>query len=76
MEDKFIELLLDVFEKEDGTIKPQDVFREYAEWDSLNHLSLIAMLDDDYDVQIEEDAFFKIETIQQLMDLVKNKTNS
>ncbi len=72
MKDKFLEVLKEVFEMEDQEINMEDKFREYDEWDSLTHLSLIAMLDDEYDLQIEEIEFKKIETVQDLF----NKVNS
>ena len=72
MKDKFLEVLKEVFEMEDQEINMEDTFRDYDEWDSLTHLSLIAMLDDEYDLQIEEIEFKKIETVQDLF----NKVNS
>ena len=72
MLERFVELLKEVFEMEDQEINMEDTFRDYDEWDSLTHLSLIAMLDDEYDLQIEETAFKKIKTVQDLF----NKVNS
>lgn len=72
MKDKFLEVLKEVFEIEDQEINMEDTFRDYDEWDSLTHLSLIAMLDDEYDLQIEDAEFKKIETVQELF----NKVNS
>ncbi len=73
MKDKFISNLQEVFESNDLTIDFQDQFRDYDDWDSLTHLSLIAMLDDEYEVQIEADEFAEIKTVQQLFDLVNLK---
>ena len=67
MIERFVELLKEVFEMEDQEITMEDTFR-----DSLTHLSLIAMLDDEYDLQIEETAFKKIETVQDLFNKVNN----
>ena len=72
MLERFVELLKEVFEMEDQEINMEDTFRDYDEWDSLTHLSLIAMLDDEYDLQIEETAFKNIKTVQDLF----NKVNS
>ena len=72
MIERFVELLKEVFELEDQEITMEDTFRDYDEWDSLTHLSLIAMLDDEYDLQIEETAFKKIETVQDLFNKVNN----
>lgn len=71
MEEKFIELLQEVFEMEDETVHFDDNFRDYDAWDSLTHLSLIAMLDDAYDVQIEDADFQKLITVADLFKIVQ-----
>ena len=70
MLERFVELLKEVFEMEDQEINMEDTFRDYDEWDSLTHLSLIAMLDDEYDLQIEDAEFKKIKTVQDLFNKV------
>lgn len=69
--DKFIDHLKEALEMEMHEIKPTDEFRNLEGWDSLSRLSLIAMLDDEYEIQIEEDEFEKLITVQDLMDAVK-----
>jgi acyl carrier protein len=71
METQFINKFKEVLEFEEKDVKLIDKFREYPEWDSLSRLSLIAMLDDQYDVQIEDTHFKTLETIQDLIDYVK-----
>jgi len=63
MKDKFIEQFKEVLEIEDREISLEDVFRDYDEWDSLVQLSLIAMLDEEFEVSIEEDDFEKLVTV-------------
>ena len=53
MEEKFIEELKDVFEVEDRELQLSDNFKDYPEWDSLIQLTLVAMLDENYEVAIE-----------------------
>ena len=67
MEEKFIELFKEALEMEDE-VKMEDEFREYDVWDSLTYLSVIAMMDDEYDVQIEEAEFKKLRTVQDLFN--------
>jgi acyl carrier protein len=71
METQFINKFKEVLEFEEKDVKLTDKFREYPEWDSLSRLSLIAMLDDQYDVQIEDTHFKTLETIQDLINYVK-----
>ena len=73
MEEKFIELIKDVLEIEDREINMNDNFWEYEEWSSLAYLSVIAMLDEEYDCQIEEADFRKLQTIGDLYNAVIKK---
>ena len=70
--EKFIELFAEALEREDE-IKMQDEFREYPEWSSITYLSVIAMMDEEYGVQIEEAEFKKLRTVQALFDACNNK---
>lgn len=70
--EKFIELFAEALEREDE-IKMEDEFRNYDEWSSIAYLSVIAMMDEEYDVQIEEAEFKKIRTVQALYDACINK---
>ena len=70
MEQKFIEDFQEALEREDP-VQLTDQFRDYDEWDSLSRLSLIAMLDDEYEVQIENDDFEKLQTVADLIEAVR-----
>ena len=63
--EQFIKLFGEALEREDE-IKMEDNFRDYEEWDSITYLTVIAMLDEEYGVQIEEAEFQKLRTIQDL----------
>ena len=73
MEQKFIENLKEVLEIEDYEISMEDEFRNYEEWDSLAYLSVIAMLDEEYELQIEEAEFKKIRTVKDLFTATANQ---
>ena len=66
METKFLEMISDVFEIEDRTLTMEDTFRDYEEWDSLARLSLIAEIDDVYNVIIEDEVFKNLLTLNDL----------
>ena len=72
MKEKFLELFKEVFEMEDDEVKFDDNFRDLETWDSITHLSLIAMLDDEYGMQIEEEELKKLITVEALFNKVKN----
>lgn len=65
--ENFIEKFAEAIEREDE-IKMEDEFRNYAEWSSIAYLSVIAMMDEEYDVQIEEADFKKLRTVQEVYD--------
>lgn len=70
MEERFIENLIEALEIEEHEVSLSDEFRNYEEWDSLNRLSLIAMLDDEYNLQIETEEFESLKTVEDLMNRI------
>ncbi|MBP3302234.1 MAG: acyl carrier protein [Opitutales bacterium] len=70
---KFIENFKDAVEIDDREIALTDKFREYPEWSSLAFLSVIAMIDDEYDVIIEGKDFKILETLQDIVDVIKRQ---
>ena len=70
----FIEQLKEVLEVEDRELNPNDEFRNYDEWDSLVYLSVIAFLDEEYDIQIEEAEFQKLNTVEDLYNTALKKS--
>lgn len=73
METKFIGLLKEILEIEDRDLNLSDEFRHYSEWDSLGYLELIAMMDEEFGVAIENEDFGKLITLQDLINEVKNR---
>ncbi len=57
-------------------IQAETEFRELDEWTSLTALSIIAMIDEEYDVQLKADEMRRAQTILELFDLVKSKLRS
>jgi acyl carrier protein len=76
MEAKFLEMISNVLEIEDKTIEMSDVFREYDEWDSLARLSLIAEIDDVYNIVIEDEVFKTLLTLSDLYNEINKRTQS
>jgi acyl carrier protein len=73
METKFIHKFKEVLEVEDKELLLTDKFRTYDEWNSLVFLSLIAMIDEEYDVIIEGKDFRKLETIADIIEAIKSQ---
>lgn len=54
-------------------IQAETVFKELEEWSSLIALSVIAMVDEEYDVTIKGDDIRNSVTVEDLFNAVKNK---
>lgn len=73
MEEKFIAMFKEALEIEERELQLTDTFRDYDEWDSLSYLSVIAMLDDEYGVEIETEDFSMLKTLGDLIGEVKKR---
>lgn len=69
--EKFNEKLLDIFEVE--SISDDNFIEDFDAWDSLTLLSLIAVVDSDYNLQINESTFDDIKTIGQLKKYIQER---
>ena len=71
---EFVEKFAEQFDETDASVfTPETKFRELDEWSSLLALSIIAMVDDEYDVTLKGDDIRGSETIEDLFNLVKSK---
>ena len=72
--EEFVALFAEQFDDTDASVfAPETKFRELEEWSSLIALSIIAMVDDEYDVTLKGDDIRNSETIQDLFNLVQSK---
>lgn len=70
----FIEHIADLFNDTDASyITADTVFRDIDEWSSLTALSLIAMVNEEYDVTLKGDDVCKANTIEDLFNIVASK---
>jgi acyl carrier protein len=75
MEQLFIENFKEAVEVESVALSVETKFRELEEWDSLAGLSVIAMIDEEYDVILEGNEFKSLETIGELISAIQAKQN-
>ena len=70
----FIENFANQFDDTDASeIKAETVFKELDEWSSLVALSVIAMVDEEYDVTIKGNDIRNSNTVEDLFNAVKAK---
>ena len=71
---EFIENFANQFDETDASVfTAQTNFKEVDEWSSLIALSVIAMVDEEYDVTLKGDDIRNSSTIQDLFNLVQSK---
>lgn len=67
----FIEKFAEAIEANAQKITVDTKFRSLEEWSSLAVLSVIAMLDDEYDILIEGGDFRQLETIKDIIRFIE-----
>lgn len=69
---EFISKFAEALEIEDTAVLSDTTeFRSLDEWDSLAYLNIIAMLDEEYDLQIENAEFKKLATIGDIITYIE-----
>ena len=70
----FIENFKDILdEPEEINLSLETRFKDLDEWDSLTSLSLMAMVDSEYNIKLNADEINKSETLSDLLTLIKSK---
>ena len=71
---EFIQNIADQIDDTDTSVFTQETkFKELEEWSSLTALSVIAMIDEEYDVKIKGDDVRNSQTINDLYAIVKSR---
>ena len=67
MDDK-MKNLEELFEMQEGTLRPDMRLDELEEWDSMTRLSLIVMMEDDYGKKVKRSEVMNYTTVQDIVD--------
>lgn len=71
---EFIEKFAELFDDTDAsTLTPDTNFRDLDEWSSLSALGVIALADEEFDVELPGAELRSVNTIRELFDLISNK---
>ena len=71
---EFVRYFADQFEDTDPMVfTPGTKFRSIEEWSSLGALSIIAMVDEKYNIRLTGDDIRRSSTIEDLFNIVKAK---
>lgn len=70
----FIENFKEILdEQEDVKLSSETFFKDIDEWDSLTNLSLMALVDTEYNVKLNADEIKNSDTLLDLFNLIKSK---
>ncbi|MBD5213050.1 MAG: acyl carrier protein [Bacteroidales bacterium] len=71
---EFIEKFAEIFDETDAsTLTPETKFREIDEWSSISALGVIALADEEFDVELSGSELRQVNTIQELYNLISSK---
>ena len=65
-------LLEKTLEVEEGTLKPDTILDDIAEYDSLTKLSIMVMLEDDFGKKLSANDFKGFRTVKDLLEVMNN----
>lgn len=65
-------MLEDLFEIEEGTLKAETLLSDVPEYDSMTRLSLIVLMEDEFDIKLDGTAIKKFETVGDILNLMNN----
>lgn len=70
---EFINQFVEAVEIEDpSAVTPETKFRDLDEWSSLSTLSVIALADEEYEVELNPDVFRKAQTVGDLFNAIQS----
>ena len=73
MKDKFLETIKEALEVEAVEVNLSDALADFDTWDSMSRLSLVALLDENFEVEVADAEFDETETVEDLFNLVKSR---
>lgn len=68
----FIEKFAEAIDVEASELTADTEFRDLDEWDSVAYISVIAMMDEEYDIQIEMPIFKTLKTLGAIAEYIEN----
>ncbi len=70
--ENFIEKFAEAVDVDNECLTLKTEFRKLDEWDSLAYLSVIAMIDEEYNCQIESVVFKQLNTLNDIAEYIDN----
>jgi acyl carrier protein len=70
---EFVILFKEQYLDEVGDIDMDNKFRELPGWDSMTGMTILLMIEENYNVKIENEQFKKLKTIGDIFNFINNK---
>ena len=67
MENK-LKKLEQLFEMQEGTLRPDTLLKDLEEWDSITRLSCVVMMEDDYGKKVTRTEVMNYKTVSDILD--------
>ena len=67
MENK-LKKLEQLFEMQEGTLRPDTLLKDLEEWDSITRLSFVVMMEDDYGKKVTRTEVMNYKTVSDILD--------
>lgn len=69
---EFIEKFAEALDIDTDGLCVETEFRTLDEWDSISYLSVIAMMDEEYEIQIENAEFKQLKTLGDIINYIES----
>lgn len=77
IEEKIKKIFADILQVEEHSVSDETTPEDFPEWDSINHLTLIAAFEEEFSVDIEPEIISKMmENYDAFKKVVLNRINS
>ncbi len=72
--DKVLKIIADILNLKLEKIKKNNSLKnEFTEWDSLKHISIVAALEDYFDIQFEPEEISEINNVEKIVKIIYEK---
>ncbi len=68
---KLNEIFFDVFDDEDIVISDETVSTDIEGWDSLTHITLIGVIEDEFGIKFDMEAIPKMKNVGAMVDMIQ-----
>lgn len=71
--DKLRDIFIDVFDNEDIVLSDTTVSSDIEGWDSLTHITIVGVIEDEFEIKFDMDALPKMKNVGTMIDMIQEK---